>query len=69
MSNQLYVFISKTPGKIYTYEAILKEGNGQGEFKPLAWGYGYGPVTALDHLNLEKVNIDNRSITIVREQL
>ena len=66
MTNQLYVFISKVPGKRFTYEAALKSGNGEGQFTPIAYGYGVGPTTALDHLNLEKVNVDKRSITFVR---
>ena len=67
MSSQLYVFITKVPGKQYTYEAAIKSSNGEGKFTPIAYGFGCGPVTALDHLNLKKVNVSNQSIIFVRE--
>lgn len=68
MTNQYYVFLHPTPGKVYNYEAVLKTGNGQGEFTPVAWGYGAGPLAALDHLDAAGVTgVDVNNITFVRE--
>ena len=68
MSNQLYVFISKVPGKQYTYEAALKSENEAGQFTPIAYGYGVGPVTACDHLDAANVaGVNIKDIIFVRE--
>lgn len=66
MTNQYYVFLHPTtPGAAYSHEAILKRGLGNGEFKPLSWGYGNGPDEALKRLNLEYWNVGD--VTFVRE--